>query len=84
MAPEFRNSDIRHQRRAREFDRLPDRIIAMKKPIKATKLDRTRVLNANDLPAIAGGASALSPGVASEVMNNPLYVSAGVSHNPLY
>lgn len=56
----------------------------MKKPIKATKLDRTRVLNANDLPAIVGGASALSPGVASEVMNNPLYVSAGVSHNPLY
>ena len=69
MAPEFRNSDIRHQRRAREFDRLPDRIIAMKKPIKATKLDRTRVLNANDLPAIVGGASGRRKTVAVEGMD---------------
>jgi bacteriocin-like protein len=49
----------------------------MKKTTKAQKLDRTRVLNANDLQEIIGG--------ATEVLNNPLYQGSGASgNNPLH
>jgi hypothetical protein len=57
----------------------------MKKTTKTRKLDQTRVLNATNLQAIAGGASSPSGGAAAEVMNNPLYVGSEASgHNPLY
>lgn len=86
VAPRSRDrGDVQRQRRAREFDGLPDRIIVMKKPDRARKLDQTRVLNASDLQAIAGGASSLPRGATSEVMNNPLYVgSEAEGTNPLY